>query len=58
MVRHAAPFLIRDLGRADVQPAINLLRIAIDNLAIELERQPDGEPALTGTCRPQYQDQW
>src|ERR1041384_4744569 len=51
MMRHAAPFCKRHFGRGDLDLAIDLHRIAIDNLARESQRECDAEFALARSGR-------
>jgi len=53
MMRNAAALGRRSLGRADVEPAIDLDRIIIDDFAAEFGSEKEGEcafPAAGGTA--------
>src|SRR5205085_3577131 len=52
MMRHALSFRKRHFGRGDLDLAIDLHRVAIDDLAIEAQRERDAERALPRRGRP------
>jgi hypothetical protein len=54
MVRNALPGLPRDLSRADIQTAINLDGIAIQNLRVQLLGQVQSQGGFSGRRGPYY----
>src|SRR5262249_23077197 len=52
MMRHATTFCRRNLRRRDLNALINLDGIAVDDLAVETQRQLNSERALAGRSRP------
>ena len=57
-MRNAALLRHRQLRRANVEVAINLQRIAIDDFAIELAGQEQSQIALSGAGRTDHRNQW
>lgn len=54
MMRDAPAVGWREFGRPDVEPAIDLERVAVDDLAIELLGQMEAKLALAGAGGPNY----
>ena len=54
MVRDAAALGLRELGGADVHPAVDLHRVGVDDLAVEAFGQVERETALAGRGRPHH----
>jgi hypothetical protein len=52
------PFCNGNFGSSNLDTAIDLHRIAIDDLAIELESDLNPERALPGSSRTYYNDNW
>ena len=57
MMRHASAVLNRGLPRADIQIAVNLLRIGVDDFTVEFGRDIEGDIAFAYGRRPQDDDQ-
>ena len=58
MMRHAAPFLFARLGRRDLYFLVDLDRIAIDDLAPNVQRQVDAERRFPRCGRPGNCENW
>jgi hypothetical protein len=56
-VRNTAPVALRKFGRADVEEAVDLDRVAIDDLAREFRRNTQGEFGLSTPGGSGYGDQ-
>ena len=52
VMRHAAALVLTWNTRADVKPAIDLPTVRVDDLAIYLPREPDGNSRLPDRSRP------
>lgn len=57
MMRNAAPGFRRHLCRTDVQTAIHLLGVTVDDLAVERKREFNGKSTLARTRWAQHQDE-
>jgi hypothetical protein len=56
-MRHATAVLDGRLGRGGVQPAVDLQRIAADDLAVEAERELECQVRFSGARGPQDRQQ-
>ena len=52
VMRHAAALVLTWNTRADVKPAIDLPTVRVDDLAVYLPREPDGDSRLPDRSRP------